>query len=117
MIDVDATLAAIRTALETYNALPEQHVCGTCPTHVPGRLSPIACACDDCDATAPVNAAALEYDHRTKVWRVRVTQDTNSFWRRPDGSGYECRACVDARRDRESAAATAKAKAAATAKE
>lgn len=102
MLDVDATLAEIRAALETYNALPEMHECESCSQRVDGRQPKLAC--HECGVVAPVRAAWMEREAGVNgEWklRVRTDADMHGFQLRPfpvDGVNvYECLSCRTAR--------------------
>lgn len=115
MIDVDATLAAIRTTLEAHNALPERAECDHCSQQVPGRDPQIVCS--GCDLKVPVEAVRLEVG-ADDVWRVGVRQNPISVGIRQNAQGaWECVPCMKAAAEAEKkAAAEAEAKAAADAK-
>ena len=123
MIDVDATLAAIRTTLEAHNALPERTDCDHCSQAVPGRPPQIACV--GCGGNVvPTEAVRMELAS-DGAWRVGIRQDPHSAGlRQNDENAWECKACREVRdaaeskaRDEAQATEASKARAEAEAKE
>lgn len=103
MIDVDATLAAIKTTLEAHNALPERAECDSCSQSVPGRDPQIVCG--GCGAKVPTEAVRMEVGE-DGVWRLGVRQNPISVGIRQNAKGeWECVPCMQATAAAEKAAA------------